>query len=80
LPQYREALQSASFRIERERDRRAFSIEFTENVMARMAQGGPPALGLHLLMGEKTPLLLRNVLTMMKEGAISPVEIYARAE
>jgi ubiquinone/menaquinone biosynthesis C-methylase UbiE len=80
LPQYREALQSASFRIERERDRRAFSIEFTENVMARMAQGGPPALGLHLLMGEKTPLLLRNVLTMMKEGVISPVEIYARAE
>jgi MPBQ/MSBQ methyltransferase len=45
-----------------------------------MAQGGPPALGLHLLMGEKTPLLLRNVLTMMKEGVISPVEIYARAE
>jgi MPBQ/MSBQ methyltransferase len=79
LPSYRAALQEAGFYIVRERDRRAFGIAFTENVMARVAPGGPPALGLHLLMGEKTPLLLRNVLTMMKEDLISPVEIYARA-
>ncbi len=44
--EYREALHKTGFEIVRERGRRAFGIEFTERVMARMAQGGPPALGL----------------------------------
>jgi MPBQ/MSBQ methyltransferase len=79
LPGYRAALQEAGFRIDRERDRLGFAIEFTENMMARMAQSGPPVMGLYLLMGEKTPLLVKNVLTMMKSGVISPVEIFARA-
>jgi ubiquinone/menaquinone biosynthesis C-methylase UbiE len=76
---YRDALQNAGFEIAQERGRVAFGIEFTERVIARMAQGGPPALGLHLLMGEKTPIMIRNVLTMMKEGVLEPVEFYARA-
>ena len=46
--------------------------------MARMAQGGPPALGLHLLMGEKAPIMIRNILAMMKEGILEPVELHAR--
>jgi ubiquinone/menaquinone biosynthesis C-methylase UbiE len=77
--EYREALQEAGFEIVRERGRRAFGIEFTERVMARMAQGGPPALGLHLLMGEKAPLMVKNILAMMKEGVLEPVELQARA-
>jgi ubiquinone/menaquinone biosynthesis C-methylase UbiE len=76
---YREALQTAGFRIEQERGRAQFAIEFTERMMARMAQGGPPALGLHLLMGEKAPIMIRNILAMMKEGILEPVELYARA-
>jgi ubiquinone/menaquinone biosynthesis C-methylase UbiE len=76
---YRDALQNAGFEIAQERGRVAFGIEFTERVIARMAQGGPPALGLHLLMGEKTPIMIRNVLAMMKEGVLEPVEFYARA-
>jgi SAM-dependent methyltransferase len=76
---YRDALQNAGFEIARECGRGAFGIEFTERVMARMAQGGPPALGLHLLMGEKTPIMIRNILAMMKEGVLEPVEFYARA-
>ena len=47
--------------------------------MARMAQGGAPALGLHLLMGEKAPMMIRNILAMMKEGLLEPVEFHARA-
>jgi len=47
--------------------------------MARVAQGGPPALGLHLLMGEATKPMLENVLSMMKQGLLEPVELYARA-
>jgi ubiquinone/menaquinone biosynthesis C-methylase UbiE len=76
---YRDALQGAGFRLEKECGRRAFSIEFTERIMARMAQGGPPALGLHLLMGEQAPLMARNMLAMMKEGILEPVELFARA-
>jgi ubiquinone/menaquinone biosynthesis C-methylase UbiE len=77
--EYRDALQNAGFQIAQERGRGPFSIEFAERVMARMAQGGPPALGLHLLMGEKAPMMTRNILAMMKEGVLEPVEIYARA-
>lgn len=76
---YRGALEAAGFRVEEERDRGAFGVEFTERMMARAAQSGPPALGLHLLMGEKTPVLLRNVFTMMKHGVLTAVEMYARA-
>jgi ubiquinone/menaquinone biosynthesis C-methylase UbiE len=76
---YREELQGAGFRVEKERGRLAFSIEFTERFMARMAQSGPPALGLHLLMGEQAPLMARNMLAMMKEGILEPVELFARA-
>jgi ubiquinone/menaquinone biosynthesis C-methylase UbiE len=77
--EYRDALQTAGFQIAQERRRGPFSIEFTERVIARMTQGGPPALGLHLLMGEKAPMMIKNILTMMKEAVLEPVEIYARA-
>jgi ubiquinone/menaquinone biosynthesis C-methylase UbiE len=79
VKEYRDAVQDAGFRVEQERRRGPFAIEFTERMMARMAQGGPPALGLHLLMGEKAPIMIKNVLAMMKEGVLEPVELYARA-
>ncbi|PYT67541.1 MAG: ubiquinone biosynthesis protein [Acidobacteria bacterium] len=77
---YREALQRAGFRVERERNRKAFAIEFTERAIARAAQSGHPALSLRLLMGELAPVMIKNVLAMMKEGVLEPVELYARAE
>jgi ubiquinone/menaquinone biosynthesis C-methylase UbiE len=76
---YRDALESVGFRVERERDRRTFSIEFTERAIARAAQSGQPTLGLHLLMGDLAPVMIKNVLTMMKQGVLEPVELYARA-
>jgi len=79
VKEYRDALEDAGFRIVQERGRGAFAIEFTQRTMARMAQGGPPALGLHLLMGEKTPIMLANVLAALKEGILEPVELFARA-
>jgi hypothetical protein len=48
-------------------------------MMARVVQGGPPALGLHLLMGQPTKLMLGNVHTMIQEGILEPVELFARA-
>lgn len=76
---YRDALQRAGFHVEREKGRRAFGIEFTERAIARGAQSGQPALGLHLLMGDLAPVMIRNVLTMMKQGMLEPVELYSRA-
>ena len=80
LATYRAALLAAPFHVEWERDRGEFSIEFTERAMALMAQGGPPVLGLNILVGEKAPVMLGNTLSMMKQGMLSPVELYARAE
>jgi len=76
---YRDALHTAGFQIAQERGRGPFAIAFTERVMARMAQTGPPALGLHLLMGEKAPIMAGNMLAMMKAGVLEPVELYAHA-
>jgi SAM-dependent methyltransferase len=79
VKEYRDPLEDAGFRIVQERGRGAFAIEFTQRSMARMAEGGPPALGLHLLMGEKTPIMLANVLAALKERILEPVELFARA-
>jgi len=75
---YREALKTAGFQVTHERHRGAFALEFMQRMMARMAQGGPPALGLHLLMGEPTKLMLGNVQAMIQDGVIEPVELVAR--
>lgn len=79
VKEYRDALEDAGFRNVQECGRGPFAIEFTQRTMARMAEGGPPALGLHLLMGEKTPIMLGNVLAALKEGILEPVELFARA-
>lgn len=82
LEEYRRVLGATGFHVKEERDRREFSVEFMERAMARMASSGPPSqdkpvLGLHLLMGEKAPVMLRNVLDMMKQGVLTAVEVYA---
>lgn len=77
---YRKAMQTAGFRITHEQSRRAFAIDFTERMMTRMAQAAPPALGLHLLLGDKMPQMAKNMLAMMQEGLLDPVELLARAE
>jgi ubiquinone/menaquinone biosynthesis C-methylase UbiE len=76
---YRAALESAGFRITAERNRRVFAIEQTERSMARMQQSGNAGPGLALLMGEKAPILLGNMFSMLKDGLLEPVEMLAQA-
>ena len=76
---YRNTLAATGFDVIRERRRGAFALEFTQRIMARVAQGGPPALGLHLLMGEPTKVMLGNVQAMIQEGILEPVELIAHA-
>jgi ubiquinone/menaquinone biosynthesis C-methylase UbiE len=74
---YRKALEATGFEVVHERGRREFGIDFFERNIARAAQGGPPIVGLQLLMGEKAPVMMQNVLGGMKRGIFEPVELVA---
>ena len=75
---YRSALRRAGLRIVAERDRRAFALQFFTELKARIAAaGGPPPLGLHVLMGESAPLKIKNMIDNVAAGAIAPVELIA---
>jgi ubiquinone/menaquinone biosynthesis C-methylase UbiE len=76
---YRQALESAGFRIEHQRERRQFAVDFMRK-MREQAASGPPVLGVHLLMGEKAPLMLRNVGAAIDAGILEPVEFVAVAQ
>jgi ubiquinone/menaquinone biosynthesis C-methylase UbiE len=77
--QYRSALVSAGFRVVTEHARRDFALQFFEQLRARtMAAGGPPPLGLHVLMGRNTPDKVQNMTANITEGRIAPVEMIAR--
>jgi ubiquinone/menaquinone biosynthesis C-methylase UbiE len=77
---YHRLLEAAGFAIRKERNRRAFAIEFFAEMRARAAQsGGPPPLGLHILMGETAPQKIANMIDNLQRGLIAPVELTCRA-
>jgi len=76
---YRKALQKAGFVITAERNRRDFALAFFADLRAKMAAaGGPPPLGLHILMGKNTPEKVQNMIDNITDGRIAPVELIAR--
>lgn len=76
---YKQALRAAGFAIAAERNRRDFALAFFEQLRAKTAAaGGPPPLGLHVLMGRHTPDKLKNMIANISAGRIAPVEIIAR--
>lgn len=77
--QYREALEKAGFSVIAERNRRDFALAFFDQLRARTAvAGGPPPLGLHILMGRNTPDKVQNMIQNISNGRIAPVELIAR--
>jgi ubiquinone/menaquinone biosynthesis C-methylase UbiE len=77
---YRGLLENAGFVVQRERSRRDFAIAFFRQMRARAAEGGgPPPLGLHLLMGATAPQKVTNMIDNLERGLIAPVEIISRA-
>ena len=77
--QYREALEKSGFTIVAQRNRRDFALAQYDQLRARTtAAGGPPPLGLHLLMGSNTPDYVRNMIENVSTGRIAPVELIAR--
>jgi len=76
--QYKSALKKAGFEITAERNRRDFAVEFFADLAAgTRAAGGPPPLGIHLLMGESRALKVQNMAGNIKSGLIAPVEMIA---
>jgi SAM-dependent methyltransferase len=71
------AATSAGFKITSERNRRDAGIEFFKTMKARIAESGPPPLGLHILMGKDAPVKTANMLRNLEHGRIAPVEIIA---
>jgi ubiquinone/menaquinone biosynthesis C-methylase UbiE len=77
--QYREALEKAGFAVIAERNRRDFALAQYDQLRARTAAaGGPPPLGLHILMGRNTPDYVQNMIENVSTGRIAPVELIAR--
>lgn len=75
---YREAAAAAGFELVAERDRRDFALEFFRGVLERIEREGPPALGLHLLMGASAPEKIRNLVANLEGGKVAPREMIFR--
>lgn len=76
---YRAAAKAAGFEQVTERDRSDFAKDFFERVFARIAQaGGPPPVGIHLLMHETGKTKIENYITHLHAGDIAPTEMIFR--
>jgi SAM-dependent methyltransferase len=76
---YKSALQKAEFNIITGRNRRDFALAFFADLRAKTAAtGGPPPLGLHVLMSKNTPEKVHNMIDNISRGRIAPVELIAR--
>jgi ubiquinone/menaquinone biosynthesis C-methylase UbiE len=78
-PAYRQALAAAGFKVDKERSRRDFAMEFFRQMRERMAQGGPAAPGLQIVMGATAPQKVANMMGMLERGVFAPTEIISRA-
>jgi SAM-dependent methyltransferase len=78
--EYRRALGAAGFEIVGERNRLEVARAFFRQEMQRAAnRGGPPPLGVHLLLKDKAPQILANVVKLFEAGTLAPVEFFCRA-
>jgi len=75
---YRSALEAARFTVGREENRRELAIAFFRQMKSRVAEQGLPPLGLHILMGQRTPEKVRNLLMALESRVVAPVEMIAR--
>lgn len=76
---YEAALRAAGFQVVDRIDRTAFANQFFSDLAAAQNQaGGPPPLGLHLVMGDNTALKVQHMVQNIQGGLIAPIELHAR--
>jgi cyclopropane fatty-acyl-phospholipid synthase-like methyltransferase len=78
ISDYTDALGAAGFDVVSVEDKHDVAITFFEGIKARLAQGGPPPLGLHIVMGADAKLKVGNMYANVKNGTVSPVQIIAK--
>lgn len=76
---YRAAAEAAGFTLVAERGRREFAVAFFAALQAKIAESGPPPVGLPLIMGEKAAEKISNMVAGLRGGLIAPVEMIFRA-
>ncbi len=76
---YRAAAEAAGFALEGEREMRDYALAFFARVRAALeAEGGPPPLGIHLVMEDRARKVA-NMVAAIEAGRIAPVEMIFRA-
>ncbi len=79
MTDYTDALDAAGFDVVATRDRRAFALEFVAAARAAaQAAGGPPAVGLHLVLGSDAGKKTGNLVAALQAGVLAPTELIAR--
>lgn len=77
---YRRALEASGFAVLEQTSKRDFALEFFKKLRARLAEGAPPPLGLHIVMGKSAPQKVANMYAGVESGVIAPVQMLARRE
>ena len=72
---YRAAAEAAGFVLESEESRREIALDFFSRLQAQATGGTPPPLGLHNLMGPTVKEKVANMIAMVREGTIAPVQM-----
>jgi ubiquinone/menaquinone biosynthesis C-methylase UbiE len=76
--EYKAALEAAGLRVIAERNRSAFALEFFSQLQASAGSaGGPPPLGLHILMGDAAAEKVKNMVENVSQNRVAPVELVA---
>ena len=76
--EYRLALEAAGFHISAERNRHQFAKAFFDKLQASTtAVGGPPPLGLHIVMGANAAQKIANMVENVRAERIAPIEVFA---
>ncbi|MFZ5963812.1 class I SAM-dependent methyltransferase [Thalassococcus sp. BH17M4-6] len=76
---YETALTAAGFKLTERIDRTGFARQFFADLAAAQSRaGGPPPLGLHLVMGDNTALKVQHMVRNIAGGLIAPNEMHAR--
>lgn len=77
--EYERELEAAGFTVLETNNRRDFALAFFRQMKANAeANGGPPPVGLHLLMQDSTSAKMKNMVDNIAAGVIAPVKIIAR--